>query len=252
LSLTEVIRGVRQRCYHAPYNPGNPDHIASVRHSLSHERLTSYDRRTDGDRFASLELYEWNTDASAACYATLQAVEVVLRNAIHDQLTALHRARGRSGTWLDDPAHLLEPRRRTDILDARRRVARQRRLATPGRLIAELPFGFWRFLLSARYEQSLWTPALRHAFPHLRPQRRRIVAGPMERLHHLRNRIAHHEPIHDHDLAAYHDDMLTVVGAICPYTCEWMASRSELPSVIAVRPTLPVPWQSRYDAGSIV
>ncbi len=51
----------------------------------------------------------------------------------------------------------------------RRRVAQLRRGETPGRVIAELNLGFWRFLLAKRYEETLWTGTLRHAFPHLLP-----------------------------------------------------------------------------------
>ncbi|WP_440311559.1 hypothetical protein [Leucobacter chromiireducens] len=36
-------------------------------------------------------------------------------------------------------------------------------------MIAELNLGFWRFLLAKRYEETLWTGTLRHAFPHLLP-----------------------------------------------------------------------------------
>ncbi len=33
------------------------------------------------------------------------------------------------------------------------------------RLVAELSFGFWRYLLSSRYHASLWVPDLHRAFP---------------------------------------------------------------------------------------
>lgn len=220
------------------YDPGNPEHLAAVRRALSEERLVSYDSWAGGDQAVGLKLYEWNTVASAACYGTLQAVEVVLRNAIHDQLTAMHGAGGLPGTWLDDPAQLLEPRRVADIAAARRRLARLGRPPTPGRVVAELPFGFWRYLLSARYEQFLWTPALRHAFPYLQPQRRRAIAEPVERLHYLRNRIAHHEPIHRRALASDYADMLTIVGVICPHTRGWAEATSYVPAAHAARPAL--------------
>ncbi|ELB86058.1 hypothetical protein Rwratislav_46905, partial [Rhodococcus wratislaviensis IFP 2016] len=54
-------------------------------------------------------------------------------------------------------------------------------------------FGFWRFLHSRSYEATLWTPSLRHAYPHQTPRRRSDVYN---HLNTLRNRIAHHEPIH--------------------------------------------------------
>ncbi|MCO5973185.1 hypothetical protein [Actinoallomurus soli] len=102
--------------------------------------------------------------------------------------------------------------------------------------MSELGFGFWRYLLSARYEQSLWTPALRHAFPELRPQRRREVADRVARLHLLRNRLAHHEPIHRRDLAADHADLIFVASAICPHAAAWIERNSTVTAVVSRRP----------------
>src|SRR5918992_4091731 len=113
-----------------------------------------------------------------------------------------------------------------------------RRLVTPGRIVAQLNLGFWRSLLTSRYEQSLWTPALRHAFPDLRPQRRRDVGDRVTRLHLLRNRLTHHEPIHRRDLAADYADLLFVVGGICPRTRAWIDQTSTVELVLAQRPAV--------------
>lgn len=231
----------------------SPKLIRVLRHRLSAERFTSYDRDAGGDSVASLRLYEWNMAASASCYATLQSVEIVLRNAIHQQLTRLHSARRLPGSWLDDPTRVLEPRRLADIADAHRRVQRNRRSPTPDRLIAELPFGFWRLLLAAHYEETLWRPALHLAFPHLQPRRRRNIAQPVSRLHQLRNRIAHHEPIHSRDLASDHADMLAVVAAVCPDTHAWVSRISTIAQTIAQRPgrgqTIDLPGQRAGNPG---
>jgi hypothetical protein len=218
------------------FDLANPSHLAALRARLSVDRLAPYDVVSGGSPATSLRLYEWNTAVSAACYATLQAVEVVLRNALHDQLAGWHAARGLGGSWYDDPRRVLDPRGHADIAKARDRVRRSGRPETPGRVVAELPFGFWRYLLAARYEQTLWTPALRHAFPHLQPRRRRSIAEPIERLHQLRNRIAHHEPIHHRNLSADHGDMLVIVSAICPYTRSWVDRNSTVPMAMAKRP----------------
>lgn len=213
-----------------------PAGLVLLRHRLSVERLAPYDAAGRGDAIRGLILYQWNTDISAAFYGLLQGVEVILRNALHDQLTTWHRAKGRPGFWFDDPGRILEEHRHQDVAEARRRIRRQGKVETPGRVVAELSFGFWRYLLSSRYEQTLWTPALRHAFPHLRPQRRRVIAQPVERLHRLRNRIAHHEPIHSRDLARDQADAHAIVAAICPYTRIWLASTSLVTGTLRARP----------------
>ena len=64
------------------------------------------------------------------------------------------------------------------VADARRRARRGGVPETHGKVIAELMFGFWRFVLDARHSPTLWAPALRHAFPHLRPKVRTDVYEP--------------------------------------------------------------------------
>ena len=100
--------------------------------------------------------------------------------------------------------------------------------------MAELPFGFWRFLLSSRYERTLWLPCLRDAFPGIRGRgMRRDVHDAMRDLHLLRNRIAHHEPIHNRPLLELHAVALTTAGWICPTTRRWIAARSRVPALLA-------------------
>ncbi|GIH06751.1 hypothetical protein Rhe02_48180 [Rhizocola hellebori] len=218
------------------FDDANPHHLHAVRRSLSAPRLAPYDQLAMTHGALGLRLYEWNLEASAACYANLQTVEVCLRNAIHDQLTRRHQARALPGSWLNDPLRLLDPKCRADIASAVARLVQQRKQVTPDAIVAELTFGFWRYLLSKKYEHALWTPAIRHGFPHLRPQQRAELAEPVERLHRLRNRVAHHEPIHLRDLVADHHDMMVVLEAICPHTHSWARRLSLLPEVLYRRP----------------
>src|SRR5699024_6110232 len=141
-----------------------------------------------------LNLYEWNSQISAAVFADFGYLEVVLRNACHYQLSAWHQARGGSGPWYLDP--VFTGRSRDDIRTARERATRGGRTELPGRVDAESMFGFWRFLHARSYEATLWTPCLRRPFPHLQPQRRKSVYTRLDHLNTLRNRIAHHEPVH--------------------------------------------------------
>ncbi|HZM84079.1 MAG TPA: hypothetical protein VFC19_50820 [Candidatus Limnocylindrales bacterium] len=79
-------------------------------------------------------------------------------------------------------------------------------------------------------------PALRYAFPHLLGQGMRHHAhDAIHGLHGLRNRIAHHEPIHDRQLDELHRTALRVVGWICPVTAEWIGQRSTVPGLLRRR-----------------
>ncbi|MEV6970407.1 hypothetical protein AB0M47_35400 [Hamadaea sp. NPDC051192] len=219
-------------------------HLGKLRRGFSSPRIAPYDLLAANDALRSLDLYEWNTAVSAACYATLQGVEIALRNTVHDQLTGYHLRRGLPQPWVDDPLRLLDARRHADLRQARQRLQIQGYPAEPDRIVAALSFGFWNYLLSGRYEHTLWTPALRLGFPHLTPPRRHALAYPVSRLHRLRNRLAHHEPVHGRDLARDHEDMLFVLGSISPTMRAWAEGNSALPGVLGVRPApvrIPLP-----------
>jgi hypothetical protein len=95
--------------------------------------------------------------------------------------------------------------------------------------VAELSFGLWRFLVAARYERSLWRRCLYRAFPG--EGRRKVVHAKLAVLHELRNRIAHHEPIHNRPLRQRYADALTVTGWICPVTRDWVHQQQLVPGL---------------------
>src|SRR4029079_12486271 len=109
------------------------------------------------------------------------------------------------------------------------------------RMITVLPFGFWRYLLSGCYEHTLWIPALRQAFPHAPTGRRRYIAHKVEHLHHLRNRIAHHEPVFPRRLERDMADAVDVVAAISPASATWLELFSWAPGLMLQG----IPTQSR-------
>ena len=107
--------------------------------------------------------------------------------------------------------------------------------------MAELNFGFWRFLMARRYLTSLWVPALQHAFPYApgdARQKQRTLEGHAQQLLFLRNRAAHHEPLHRRNLAVDLDSSLQLVGAIHPAARVWVAGSQKLDQVLAKRPHL--------------
>lgn len=208
--------------------------LARVAVALSTERLAPYLRAASGDLDGALRLYEWNLAVLGGFYEALGILEVVLRNALSVQLTERHGTL--AGNWYDDPLRMLSDLAHEDIDAARRCIRKLRRTETSGRVIAELNFGFWKFLLAKRYEATLWTGYLRHAFPNLQPQSRAVVYRALDELHMLRNRIAHHEPIHNRNLMV---DMLTVYRLLDWIDADaraWALGLSRLQSLIAARP----------------
>ncbi len=204
---------------------------------ITAERLRSYIERT-GSATAAVRLYEWNMRAAASVMELTGVVEVIARNALDRELRAW--ADRRTGApWFDVAP--LDARGRADLANARARASRDgRRGEVHGRVIAELTFGFWRYLVESRYLTALWTPALHRAFPHGPADsltRQREVRRRLQQLHFVRNRAAHHEPIHARDLQRDHDYALELLGWVSPVAAEWAADTTSLRAVLTTRPS---------------
>ncbi len=209
----------------------------TIRDLLTADRLRSYLASCDQDLGCALGLYEWNLTASAAIMQTAAMVEVVIRNALDAQLVAWASGRG-AQSWLD--VCPLDSRGRADIDKARDRATSYGRAAlTHGKVVAELSFGFWRYLTAQRYHASLWVPALHNAFPggdvDLR-DRRRKVERYLADLMLVRNRAAHHEPIHRRNLARDLDIAVELTRWVHPEAGSWIAEKSAIPSALTSKP----------------
>ena len=202
---------------------------------FSAERMAPYLAACHGDRERAEALYAWNADLSAACWRTLGHVEVLLRNALHGELVTWTAKAYGDSCWYRVAQAELHPNGRADIARAIRRASRAGRMETGGRVVAELSLGFWRYLLAARYDPTLWRWCLHRAFPHATGARRGVEHQVAD-LHRLRNRIAHMEPLHRMPLPRLHASALTVAGWICPEARDWIASGDQVPRVLGQRP----------------
>ena len=200
---------------------------------LSPERVGPYVVAT-GDNAAALDLYLWNAELSAALATTIGHVEVILRNAIHENLTGWSTRRFAEPRWYLDAAHLFDPRTTDDIRTARRRAVRHGRQAeTPGRVVAELNLGFWRFLLANHYDATLWRETLHLAFPG--QARRRIIRDAVEVLHLSRNRLAHHEPMFNRPIDDIYVTAMELAGWICPVSRAWIVRHCQTAATLGRR-----------------
>ncbi|MTD56870.1 hypothetical protein [Amycolatopsis pithecellobii] len=198
---------------------------------FSHDRLAPYRAATNSRRDA-MTLYEWNAEVSAAFWRTLGHVEVLLRNALHRELTAWSRERYGTDRWYAAIEPTVSQQTRKDIREAIRRGTRNGRAETPGRVVAELNLGFWRFLLARRYDGTLWRFCMYRAFP---GKRRADVERAVSTLHVLRNRIGHHEPIHNRPLDELLGLSLEVAGWIDTDARDWIAAGDLTPGLLAQR-----------------
>jgi hypothetical protein len=216
-----------------------PD-CAVLQDLITAERLTSYLGATEGNLQSAIALYDWNTLASAAVLATTAMVEVVVRNSLDRSLLTWAARRHDGRDWLDVAP--LDGLGREDIRKARDRATRlEPYRAIRGKVIAELSFGFWRYLIASRYLTALWIPGGHAAFsfgPRDLRTRRAEVERRMKNQLLVRNRAAHHEPIHRRDLMRDFDDAVTLMSWVHPEAAAWARRRSQLPQLAITRSTL--------------
>ena len=141
---------------------------------------------------------------------------------------------GAQQPWYADPAVPLTSPSRRKIASARINASRDGRVEVHGKVVAELSFGFWWSLLGHEYNRRLWQPCLRSAFDG--SVRRAQLHSELNELRLLRNRIAHHEPIHGRDLDQLYVRLLGVAERISPLLRSRIEVTSRVPSVLGCRP----------------
>lgn len=223
---------------------------------LSPPRFAVYLAQADNDRRRALELYELNTCLSAAYMHDLAHLEVALRNA-YDRAITSHRPAG-AAHWVFDADALFPPhmttaddgtpvdsnaRTREQIATAvlttaaaeRLRMTRSSRAAkqsptfgpirpSPGHVVAELTFGFWRYFTKSAHEKRLWVPYLHHAF--VPGTDRKAVDQRVTKLNDLRNRVAHHEPLNLVSAEKRHRELLDIADWLSPDLRDYIADHS--------------------------
>lgn len=203
---------------------------------LSTARLSNFLFTTKGDVSLALRLYEWNARISAATFETLGHVEVIVRNAMHRELTNWSLDRFNNPSWFENHHGLFQVNALKDIEIASARVLRRQPTVSGDRLVSELNFGFWRFLLAKQYRTTLWPSALQRAFPGVDRSEVKELARRFSQLHVLRNRVAHHEPIFmrslDNDLL----DCQFVLNAVCQVAGNWVMGISKAYELLDQRP----------------
>jgi hypothetical protein len=167
---------------HSPYA------LVEIERAVSPERRKRYLAATGNDLACAVALYEHNVALSEAVFGLLHILEVAIRNGMHQALSA-HYGTPR---WFQSATVPLTLYGQDKVAAAVREAGGLS--ASPGKVVAELTFGFWSNLAARCYHWTLWQPCLHRAFPAARLSRP-IVHARLESIRTLRNRIAHHEPV---------------------------------------------------------
>jgi len=239
-----------------------PHHATALGKAISTDRFGTYLSAGGGDQTRAHELYVWDRDVASAVLADVAIVEVALRNSLNDALTTMHGAE-----WYSKDVGL-DDRSRAKLASAWAALPARRR--TPGRLVAQLMFGFWVDLVDAGgtvgkapqqwgvdYE-DLWRSGLAKAFPGGRAQAAAAGAQFTRTWTHehlkivqaLRNRAAHHEPLVNGvplpgqrqsprsrvTVQEGHDACLLILRMIDRDLAQWVEVASRVPALLQARP----------------
>lgn len=235
------------------------DQIIALERSITPIRLSTYLTAAAGDPDLARRLYLWDRELSVAFLADLAILELALRNAMNDQLEAKW-----GPEWYADLAIPLDDRSQNTLNQAWSRIGGHK---TPGRLVAQCMFGFWRGLLDkgdhagkaprrvrCDYE-ILWRGVLSKAFPGGKAiaraegarWNREYALAVVTRVNDLRNRVAHHEPMlngfsqsgQNARVSAQdaHGDCMKLAAMLDRDLHSLVATTSRVPTILASRPT---------------
>ncbi|WP_242121932.1 Abi family protein [Sphingomonas lacusdianchii] len=215
-----------------------PQTVDALEQALSGPRFAAY-LGTHGDRGHAIRLYLWNGRLSQAFLFPLGICEIATRNAINHALSAVY---GRD--WVLAPPfglNTFSQQSHARALDRLVRAAIARGLPEPTAddLVAALTFDFWSNLFRDDYDHVWPDHVLIAAFPNLvAGMRRRDVQRRAAEVNDLRNRIAHHEPIHDRqDHGAKLNAILDLIGLHSLAVRDFTRRHSTVMAVARVPPT---------------
>lgn len=230
--------------------------IATVATHLHVSRMSTYVAAAGGDPKLALDLYLWNTRISAAVFETLSITEVIFRNAVDTALRAWNPTRGHyPAEWTTQAAAPLNSLTSNALGRARNNAVKERAKRDPSHprknapithddVMAQLTFGVYAKLMPSldstdptyNRRMTLWNESLQTAFPGRPSDDYRAHAGRVERLHALRNRVAHAEPLLDVNFRSRVRDMSRLVDSINPQLTGWLSGNTRVHDVLRERP----------------
>lgn len=173
---------------------------------ISASRLKSYEVICNGNVKKTLKLYQTNLRLSQAFYPLLSLFEVILRNALDEQLKVYFKDNNwlitQQNGFMSDPALSY-----TDRKTGKKRYNHYLKNcvaniitdlganATQGKIMAGLTFGFWTSLFDKTHYKILNGIPIQ-IYSNLPPAtNRNIVYQKLLRIRDFRNRVYHNEPI---------------------------------------------------------
>lgn len=173
----------------------------NIKKYISAARLQRYEEICGNDPKKSLKLYQTNLRLSQAFYPILSLFEIILRNAINEEMIRYYN----DAEWLKNRRNTLvysDINSRTgkpfinDYLKKNiEKIINNNQQASTGKILSELSFGFWTDLFEPKYF-PLVNGRPMYIFSSLPAgTNRSIISGRLKTIRVFRNRIYHNEPI---------------------------------------------------------
>ena len=183
---------------------------------IPHQRLSMYEKVFKTTTSVELHgAYVWSVKVAANIHPLLSALEVALRNSIHNSATKTI-----SPDWYDKISTRVRKQwkdkqrdsnnikwHKSEIFRIKKKLSRKtapKGLTMHDLLVAKMDFGFWDNLLRECFsingnKQALWPQCMPMVFPHLpKGHTNSTVQLEISSLRELRNDIAHNSPIWKH------------------------------------------------------
>ncbi|MBF4607543.1 Abi family protein [Curtobacterium sp. VKM Ac-1393] len=206
---------------------------------VSEPRFGKYLKHSRNDAELAADLYEFNLRLAGGAFKAIQMCEVIVRNAMDQQLRAWNQTAVGTEDWTLHPAPMLKAcfyDDGRDLTDAASKASKALRKSgrTVGHddVLAQMSFGAWRYLPPGRKphmaKQRIWDEALTHAFPGRQDRTTTdTLAQWLGITYDFRNRVAHHEPIYHLDVAAKRRVISDVIDAVSRDAKKWFIKNDE-------------------------
>ena len=190
-------------------------------------------RASGSDASKAKEIYEWSARLSAASFEVIAHFEVLLRNAIDQEMSRSFKETTRGIPWFLMPIGGDQEAVSLTVSTVRERL-RKLNKETRHQIVANLSFGFWTGLLGTKYEE-LWRSTLHKSFPGS-PGTRKRIASQLEGVRRFRNRLAHHDSLLNVDIPFEFRRILLLAEWVDPAAKSWLNSLSSVMDVYSEKP----------------
>lgn len=222
------------------------------------EKLLHVSRRIE---IAAARLYFWDSHVAASLWPWISFAEVVIRNSMNDHLCDYFDVSLNEGwhTLVRNGETFIKDSNEGDLLKSRfilltskdyeafdRKLSevkrRKRSNSITGDLfVGKVSLGIWISLLNEgssapgkghlNYEQTLWEPCLRDAFPNSDGRRARL-RDQLNQFARLRNRIAHHEHLLGRNISKDLARLVEIVGYVDENAAQLIDHANSVPEAL--------------------